>query len=122
MCVYLYTEDNLFQAVKKCKEQWEKLYCQNCNDKLTENGDDYDLFCETCDIEWVQNNLMDVSWKSWMDECDGENCYACGNYTERKWYRNTVICSCPEDDDCSGECKFTEEEGIFCGDCGEYCK
>ena len=56
------------------------------------------------------------------EEKDWEICKSCCIKTKRNWYRSTTNCTCPGDadiDDC--ECDWIEE-GIFCGDCGEYCK
>ena len=111
----------------------ETLYCHNCDDFLIMNGDpedwcckdcpprcskfscnDYD--CESCCWEQVREKLLIMKEE---EDKDWEICKSCGIKTEINWYR-TTNCSCPEDadiDDC--ECD-TSEEGIFCGDCGEY--
>ena len=59
MCVYLYTEDNLFQAVKKCKEQWEK----------------FPLMKEEEDKDWLRCNACAMKTKShWYHTTTNCNC------------------------------------------------
>ena len=62
------------------------------------------------------------------EDKDWERCKLCGMKTKSHWYRTTKDCTCPgghkqnDPDQSDCECEEVEEEGIFCGYCGEYHK